>query len=98
MPIPAIERPRQALNQICPTGSVVAHLTALLLGQHDDVQTILRHVDSAKREHLRIPSLLMRARAQATVLVVKKRPQLPAHSRFSNPSACGLPVATGAER
>src|SRR5262252_7133272 len=95
---PRDRAPTQALNQICPTGSVVAHRTALLLGQHDDVQTILRHVDSAKREHLRIPSLLMRARAQATVRVWKKRPELQAHSRFANPSACGLPVATGAER
>src|SRR5262249_20234311 len=92
---PRDRAPTQALNQICPTGSVVAHRTALLLGQHDDVQTILRHVDSAKREHLRIPSLLMRARAQATVRVWKKRPELQAHSRFANPSACGLPVATG---
>src|SRR3954451_3699020 len=36
--------------------------------------------DSAKRELLRIPSLLMRARAQATVRVWKKRPELQAHS------------------
>src|SRR6266511_4009737 len=45
--------------------------------------------------HLRIPSLLMRARAQATVLGWKKRLELQAHSRFGNRSACGLPVATG---
>jgi hypothetical protein len=34
-----------------------------------DVEAIFRHIDSAKREHshLRTPSLLMRARAQATV-------------------------------
>jgi hypothetical protein len=54
-------------------------------------------VDSAKREHLRTPSLLMRARAQATVRGWKKRPELQAHSRFDNRGGCGLPVATGAE-
>ena len=54
-------------------------------------------VDSAKREHLRTPSLLMRARAQATVRGRKKRPELQAHSRFGNRGGCGLPVATGAE-
>src|SRR5215211_3994244 len=53
--------------------------------------------DSAKREHLRIPSLLMRARAQATVRVWKKRLELQAHSRFGVRGGCGLPVATGAE-
>src|SRR5262245_63718042 len=47
--------------------------------------------------HLRIPSLLMRARALATVRVWKKRPEHQAHSRFDIRGACGLPVATGAE-
>jgi hypothetical protein len=50
----------------------------------------------AKREHLRNPSLLMRARAQATVRVWKKRPELQAHSRIEIRGGCGLPVATGA--
>jgi hypothetical protein len=54
-------------------------------------------VDSAKRERLRTPSLLIRARAQATVRVWKKRPELQAHSRFGIRGGCGLPVATGAE-
>src|SRR5215813_5917544 len=55
-------------------------------------------VDSAKREHchLRTPSLLMRARAQATVRGWKKRPELQAHSRFVIRGGCGLPIATGA--
>jgi hypothetical protein len=53
-------------------------------------------VDYAKREHLRNPSLLMRARAQATVRVWKKRPELQAHSRIEIRGGCGLPVATGA--
>src|SRR5215831_5340658 len=59
---------------------------------------ILRQIDSAKREHrhLRTPSLLMRARAQATVRVWKKRLGLQAHSRFTIQGGCGLPVATGA--
>src|SRR5262249_35198855 len=63
------------------------------------VQGVLRHVDTAKREHghLRIPSLLMRARALATVRVWKKRPEHQAHSRSDIRDACGLPVATGAE-
>jgi hypothetical protein len=57
LPIAAIEKPRSG---------VITHRRALLLGQHHDVQTILRHIDTAEREHchLRIPSLLMRARAQ----------------------------------
>src|SRR6516164_701144 len=70
----------QPLDQIGPTRPVVTHRRALLLGQHDDVQTILGDINSAKREHLRIPSLLMRARAQATVRVWKKRLELQAHS------------------
>jgi hypothetical protein len=43
----------------------------LLSRQHHDVEAIFRHIDSAKREHshLRTPSLLMGARAQATVRV-----------------------------
>src|SRR6516162_5013303 len=51
----------------------------------------------AERQTERLPALTaeMRARAQATVRVWKKRPELQAHSRFANPSACGLPVATG---
>jgi hypothetical protein len=53
-------------------------------------------VDYAKREYLRNPSLLMRARAQATVRVWKKRPELQAHSRIGIRGGCGLPVAAGA--
>src|SRR5262245_10691136 len=84
----------QPLDERGPATGVIRHRTALLLGQHHDVQTIFRHVDSAKREHLRIPSLLMRARAHATVRVWKKRLELQAHSRIRIRSACGLPVAT----
>ena len=90
----------QPLDQFGPARRVITHRRALLLGQHHDVQTILRHIDTAEREHchLRIPSLLMRARAQATVRVWKKRLELQAHSRFGIRDGCGLPVATGAEQ
>jgi len=53
-------------------------------------------VNCAIREYLRNPSLLMRARAQATVRVWKKRPELQAHSRIGIRGGCGLPVAAGA--
>ena len=88
----------QLLDQLGPAGGVITHRRALLLGQDHDVQTILRHIDTAKREHchLRIPFLLMRARARATVRVWKKRLELQAHSRFMIRNGYGLPVATGA--
>jgi hypothetical protein len=88
----------QMLDQFGPTNWVVAHRRALLLRQYHDIQTILRHVDTAERErsHLRTPCLLMRARAQATVRVWKKRPELQAHSRSDDQTACGLSAATGA--
>ena len=85
----------QALDEGGPAGGIVSHRPALPLGQHSDVQTIFRHVDSAVREHLRIPSLLMRARAQATVRVWKIRLELQAHWRIGIQGGCGLPVATG---
>src|SRR4030095_11967823 len=87
----------QLLDQFSPASDVVRHRRALSFGQDHHVQTIFRHVDSAKREHLRIPSLLMRARALATVRAWKKRPELQAHSRIGIRSGCGLPVATGGE-
>jgi ABC-type uncharacterized transport system substrate-binding protein len=54
--------------------------------------------DSTDTEHchLRIPSLLMRACARATVRVWKKRPELQAHSRFAIRGGFGLPVVAGA--
>src|SRR5689334_12592171 len=88
----------QSRYQLGPTSRVIAHRESLLLRQHHDVETLFRHVDVTKREHrhLRIPSLLMRARTQATVRVWKKRPELQAHSRFGIQGGSGLPVATGA--
>src|SRR5262249_4904431 len=63
-------------DQLGPAGCVVTYRKEPPLRQHHHVQAVLRHVDTAKREHghLRIPSLLMRARALATVRVWKKRP------------------------
>src|SRR5262249_10501090 len=73
-------------------------LVLLTSGLETIVEHLLRHIDSAKREHghLRTPSSLMRARAQATVWVWNKRPELQAHSRFTIQDGCALPVATGA--
>jgi hypothetical protein len=86
----------QLLDQFSPTGGV-RHRRAFLLRQDHDVQTIFRHIDTCEREHchLRIPFLLMRARARATVRVWKKRPELQAHSRIGVRNGRGLPVATG---
>src|SRR5262249_43629055 len=67
----------QPCDQLGPAGCVVTYRKEPPLRQHHHVQAVLRHVDTAKREHghLRIPSLLMRARALATVRVWKKRPE-----------------------
>ena len=84
----ASTRPNRSAQQLpCGRHGVPTAVTA---GPNDVV-------NSAKRELLRTPSLLMRARAQATVRGRKKRPELQAHSRFGNRGGCGLPVATGAE-
>ena len=88
----------QPYNQLGPTGRVVAYRKAQPLGQQQNVQTVLRHINATKGKlcHLRIPSLLMRARAQATVRVWKKRLEHQAHSRRDIRDGCGLPVVTGA--
>jgi hypothetical protein len=54
-----------------------------------------RNVWPGKLCHLRIPSLLMRARAQATVRIWKKRLEHQAHARCDIRGGCGLPVAAG---
>src|SRR5262245_16482238 len=81
-------------DQLSPPRRVVADRKAQPLGQHQNVQTVLRHIDATKGKlcHLRIPSLLMRARAQATVRVWKKRLEHQAHSRCDIRGGCGLPV------
>jgi hypothetical protein len=88
----------QPLDQLGPPGGVVIHRKALPVRQHLDVQTLLRYVNStvAMLCHLRAPSLLMRARALATVREWKKRLEHQAHSRSKSRGGCGLPVATGA--
>jgi putative ABC transport system substrate-binding protein len=62
------------------------------------LQAILRYVNStvAILCHLRAPSLLMRARALATVREWKKRLERQAHSRSIDRGGRGLPVETGA--
>ena len=95
MPIAAIEQPRSAGSSLA--SDVVRHRRALSFGQDHHVQTIFRHVDSAKREHLRIPSLLMRARAQGNCSGMEEATGLQAHSRIGIRSGCGLPVATGCD-
>ena len=88
----------QPSDQLGPAGRVVTHRKEPTLRQHYHVQAVLRHVNATtgKLFHLRIPSLLMRARAQATVRVWKNRLEHQAHSRSNFRGACGLPVATGA--
>src|SRR6516225_546647 len=89
----------QPYDQLGPAGGVITYRKEPPLRQHHYVQAVLRHVDTAKREHghLRIPSLLMRARALATVRVWKKRPEHQAHSRSDIRGGCGLPVTTRTE-
>ena len=86
----------QPYDQLDPAGGVVTHRKKPALRQHYDVQAVLRHVNAAigKLFHLRIPSLLMRARAQATVRVWKNRREHQAHSRSNFRDGCGLPVVT----
>jgi len=90
----------QALYQFGPACRVVADPEALALGQQHHVQAVARHVDPTMRKvrHLRIPSLLMRARALATVRVWKKRLEHQAHSRSGHQEGNGLPVTTGVVR
>jgi len=84
----ALTRPNRPAQRL-PCGRH-AMPTAQTIGPNDVV-------DCAKREHLRNPSLLMRARAQATVRVWKKRLEHQAHSRSDIRGGYGLPVATRAE-
>ena len=88
----------QPFDQLGPPGGAVIHRKALPMRQHLDVQPILRYVNStvAMLCHLRAPSLLMRARALATVREWKKQLERQAHSRSNGRGGCGLPVATGA--
>src|SRR5262249_4976238 len=88
----------QPPNQLGPAGSAIWDREAASVGQQQHIQAVLRYRDTAMQKllHLRIPSLLMRARALATVRVCKKRLEHQAHSRSVNRGGYGLPVATGA--
>src|SRR5215471_7944923 len=83
----ALTRPNRSARQLSCGRHAVP--TAMTVGPIDVV-------DCAPRQYPRNPSLLMRARAHATVRVWKKRPELQAHSRTKVQSGCGLPVAAEA--
>jgi hypothetical protein len=87
----------QARNQFGPACRVIPDPETLALRQQHYVQPVARNVDTTMRKvrHLRIPSLLIRARALATVRVWKKRLEHQAHSRFEHRGGDGLPVTTG---
>jgi hypothetical protein len=97
MPIAAMHQATQARNKFGPACRVIGDPKALAIGQQHHVQPVARNVDTSVRKvrHLRIPSLLMRARALATVRVWKKRLEHQAHSRFEHRDGDGLPVTTG---
>src|SRR5260370_16512092 len=59
----------QPYDQLGPAGCVVTHPQEPPLTHHHPIQAVLRHVNTAKREHghLHIPSLLMRPLALAPV-------------------------------
>src|SRR5262249_15845872 len=85
----ALTRPNRPAQRL-PCGRH-AMPTAQTIGPNDVV-------DCAKREHLRNPSLLMRARAHATLRAwKKKRLEHQANSRSDIRGGYGLPVATRAE-
>ena len=56
----------QPYDQLGPSRGVVADRKAQPLRQQQNVQTVLRHINATKGEfcHLRIPTLLIRARAR----------------------------------
>ena len=94
----ALKAGLQPRDEGVPARPVVRDREPLALRQHGDIETVLRHVDSTigMLYHPRVPSLLMRARALATVREWKKRLEHQAHSRPVNQGGHGLPVVTGA--
>ena len=88
----------QSNAQLDPTCRVIGNEKTLPARQDHHVQTIHRNVDadSVRFAHLRTPSLLMRARALATVRVWKRWLEHQAHSRSDSLDAHGLPAMTGA--
>src|SRR5215471_12731949 len=89
-------------------GSGVAHRSCRVVGDAKSaptgsdcyVQTIDRNIDPdiVRRAHLRTPSLLMRARALATVRVWKIWLERRARPRSDSQDAHGLPVMAGPVR
>src|SRR5215204_4197261 len=92
------EQAAQPPDQRAPACLVVGDREACALREQQHVEPVLRHVDSTEAllYHPLVPSLLMRARALATVREWKKRLEHQAHSRPCHRGGYGLPVATGA--
>src|SRR5215472_12447268 len=83
---------RQSSDQLSPAGRVVGDTKTAPSGSDCYVQTIDRNIDSdiVRFAHLRTPSLLMRARALATVRVWKIWLERQAHPLSNSQDAHGL--------
>src|SRR6516162_5548859 len=91
---------RQSSDQLSPAGRVVGDTKTAPSGSDCYVQTIDRNIDPdiVRLAHLRTPSLLMRARALATVRVWKIWLERRARPRSDSQDAHGLPVMAGPVR
>src|SRR5262249_55929489 len=91
---------RQSSEQLSPAGCVVGDAKSSPTGSDCYVQTIDRNIDPdiVRLAHLRTPSLLMRARALATVRVWKIWLERRARPRSDSQDAHGLPVIAGPVR
>src|SRR5215208_2680857 len=91
-----LARRRSMASSSCAAWFSIAR-EACALREQQHVEPVLRHVDSTEAllYHPRVPPLLMRARALATVREWKKRLEHQAHSRPCHRGGYGLPVATG---
>ena len=85
---------RQSSDQLSPAGRVVGDTKTAPSGSDCYIQTIDRNIDPdiVRFAHLRAPSLLMRARALATVRVWKIWLERQAHPRFDSRDAHGPPA------
>src|SRR6516164_9610209 len=91
---------RQSSDKLSPAGCVVGDAKSSPTGSDCYVQTIDRNIDPdiVMLAHLRTPSLLMRARALATVRVWKIWLERRARPRSDSQDAHGLPVMAGPVR
>jgi hypothetical protein len=91
---------RQSSEQFSPAGYVVGDAKSSPTGSDCYVKTIDRNIDPdiVRLTHLRTPSLLMRARALATVRVWKIWLERRARPRSDSQDAHGLPVMAGPVR